>query len=230
MVKSKIVLQDYYYFTIKSCGVSIQYNNNVLNKFAINESKLIHQNKKNLVNFNWSLQSTSTFEFKKIVYFVIFSTFRMLRNTYQHVDYKSTIEFVVNTYFNNYLNTHSADLVAQYSSYQLQLIKNKKMQNSWMKRNSIQWKLLNKYAKHDKNWYSGVSPIRGLQLSVKGRAADLRWVKLRFLQSGILNSMTKNYKFFKSWKSEENFVTKWGSINIIASITMNKQQNHRYCI
>ena len=54
----------------------------------------------------------------------------MLRNTYQHIDFKNTLEFIIDFTTNKYTTNYPSDLFVKYASFQLQLIKNKKMQNS----------------------------------------------------------------------------------------------------
>ena len=56
--------------------------------------------------------------------------------------------------------------------------------------------------------------VKNINFKVKGRAGDLRWVKVRYLNttSGSVSAYKKN--IFKTQSDINYFVTKWGSTSI----------------
>ena len=138
----------------------------------------------------------------------------MLRNTYQHIDFKNTLEFLIDFNTNKYVTLYPSSIFSKYSSYQLQLIKNKKMQNSWMSRNSLQLSTLYNYKALTINKNLPLLKLRGFRFAVKGRSADLRWVRLRFNEFGYFKKTPFLDVGATNWESTEAFVTKWGSVSI----------------
>ena len=63
-----------------------------------------------------------------------------------------------------------------------------------MSRNSLQILTLQKFNSLNIYKYTPLIKFSGFQFAVKGRAADLRWVKLRFRTFGFLKKKTFAYQ------------------------------------
>ena len=206
---------DYFYFQLNTTSTP-QLCPSVLNHYVINEHPQISTwpNKLKKASFNLSTKNFTLQTFNLLWYTKLIKSYFMLRNTYQHIDFKNTLEFLIDLCTNKYTTLYPSSLFSKYSSYQLQLIKNKKMQNSWMSRNSLQLLELRNYATLNINKNFPLLKFRGFEFSVKGRAADLRWVKLRIRTFGYFKKVSFLDVSASNWESTDIFVTKWGSVSI----------------
>jgi len=194
----------------------------ILNNFTLIETSPYKLLNNNYTNFNLTFKNFIFINFSLLWYFLLSKSYFMLRNTYQHIDFKNTLEFIISLTTNKYINFYPSNLLTIYSIYQLQLIKNKKMQNSWINRNSLQLLLLYKFNNLKINKYNKLINFKNIIFNIKGRAADLRWVKLRTKKYG--NFSKKSYVFQESynWESTNTFVTKWGTVSIKSKISFYK--------
>lgn len=230
-----ITFHDYFYYQIKiknftarspnllDCNYYLQKTFSEQN-YCSGDAKQAKGFSDNRIYYGVTTAYFGKLEFNYFWYFVVNDSYFMLKNTYQHVDYKETLEFLINLLTNKYNNWQTSKLLAEYSVAQIQLIKNKKMQNSWIKRNSKQLFFIYKFGNINLNKKQQFLTIRGLSLDLKGRAADLRWVRLRYLKFGKLTYSWKDFLGSSNWKSSQIFLTKWGSINIKSSSSSYKFQ------
>lgn len=182
--------------------------NNISNNYSIN-----------------SFESNFYYKFNKILYFLIGNHSKNWHLIGRAPDFKNTLEIILFIHLNNYFPKISNRYITNYSILQLQRIRNKAMQLNWMGRNSMHNKIFfnfnNEYYIKNLKMFA----LKGIKFGVKGRAADYRWVKLRYYRKLPL-SFKHNPHLYRNTFFQDFFTTKWGSTNIRCQITYKKNQQN----
>lgn len=162
-----------------------------------------------------SSKNYSHFGILKIFIFLSFNL-NLNMNILTQPDYLPSLDYFISLYLNIYTPWISAYLTSSYCTQQLQRIKNKKMQQIWFLRVNYICSTLINLPKQYYFWSKyNYTSIKGIYLGIKGRAADMRWVMLRSMQTGYYKKWTKNYSSvnFYSLYSIKFFLTKWGVVS-----------------
>lgn len=181
---------------------------------------------KNLIYLDYSLnikQFNSQFFINILVEWISLNNYKNLQDIGKNPDYKITLDIILSCHTNIYIPWISSNLMTNYSTLQLQKIKNKKMQLNWMWRNVYLNRVLISFTDR---WFKHLNLlcIKGLLFNVKGRAADLRWVKLRYWKKSPITITKYCNNLYRTVASSDYFVTKWGSTSIKIQISYLKYQ------
>ena len=163
----------------------------------------------NLKNFNYLF-----FKLNVILKWVNTLTGKYLKKINRNIDYKTTLDLILLIHLNIKLPWINSYLWVNFFLYQLYLIKLKKDQLYFIRKNYAYHKLLlnifqiNAILKSYK-----INNLKSILQHVKGRAGNLRWVKSRYFKT--TNISYSNYNNNYIFSSHINyFITKWGSISV----------------
>ena len=203
---------DYFYFSYRTITpplsrISFQRPKQIFQTFSLNE------NQSSLLLFCDATNNALPQHLSQLWNYILVKSYKMLRQTGLHVDFKDTFESLL---FGLTTKIGAVDPISiflvKFLTFQFQLIKNKRMQLVWLKRLTTQLTLCLKFNALTQIHNQNLIMCEGLNMTLCGRAADLRWVKPRYFKTGAISKTSK--RNIGEWIARDEFVTKWGSISL----------------
>ena len=168
----------------------------------------------NLIIINIKFINNYQFKFNLILKWVFIYFFVSFKTIIWNIDFKLTFDLILTMQINSFLPWVNTKLWVNFILYQLYLVKTKKKQLNFIKRNYRQIKFFLYLFKYFRVFLNlKFSSLKSLSLLMKGRAGNIKWVKVRYLN-------TQNIKYSKYitkfvFCSHINiFTTKWGSTSV----------------
>lgn len=127
-------------------------------------------------------------------------------------DFHSSFEFAIFLHLNIYYTWITSNIAVNYYTKALSRITNKQMQEIWLENTICFHKDL--FSLQNSDYFNQLQYgfLKGMNLGIKGRAANLKKVELReFTTSGITKSKFNADNNFYTCYSMNYFTTKWGS-------------------
>ena len=163
----------------------------------------------NLKNFNYLF-----FKLNIILKWVNTLTGKYLKRINQNIDYKSTLDIILLIHLNLKLPWLNSVLWVNFFLYQLYLIKLKKDQLYFIRKNYKYNKLLlNIFNINSVLKQYLINNLSSILQHIKGRSGNLRWVKSRYLKTTNVTYSKYNNNYIMS-SNINYFTTKWGSVSI----------------
>ena len=221
-IKGTNLFETYYYYpTFKNQSIK-QFN---IKQYNLNKIFGLLETSNNTYKNNIYNLTTKSFNYKfifnNLLNWFIFKNARYLYEIGFSPDYKSTLELILTLHTNIFTPQINNKTLTNYSVLQLQKLRNKRMQLIYIRRNATHNNHL-LIISFKSILMLNLLVLKGIKVGVKGRAGDLRWVKLRYYSKNTIKCSKYSVNSIKSSNSLGYFVTKWGSTSIrceMSSIT-----------
>lgn len=148
------------------------------------------------------------------VNYILYFLFKGLdfNNVVSKPDFHSSLDFNINLLIDNFIPWSISKIASKFFIQQLSKLRNKQLQESWLIYNSDF--IIDILKINELRWvrFLNYTNITGFSIGIKGRAADLRWVSLRFISFGFLPKTNHFIKEGRLISFNLSFLTtKWGS-------------------